>query len=187
MTLRSIRVFPFTLVFLGSCRKRDEQTALFSIFLKICCYIRIPEAFDAKLQVLLGTRQGSWVLEHAFQPDLGTHLILTEKGFTGDNCEISQVFLCANPGYAFWSHRQTKPLTWSLLQFPCWWAWGQDKNFSLLFLKDLNICRWKAMVHNTICGWLAEREPLFKKGWEKHRENRSRCFTESNLVAHTEW
>lgn len=43
---------------------------------KLCCYVRIPEAFNSKLQVLLGTRQGSRVLEHAFQPDLGTHLIL---------------------------------------------------------------------------------------------------------------
>lgn len=55
------------------------------------------------------------------------------------------------------------------------------------FLKALNICRWKAIVHNTICGWLAEREPVFKKGWKKHWENSSLCFTESNLVAHTEW
>lgn len=38
---------------------------------------------------------------HAFQPDLGTHLSLTEKGFTRDICKISKVFLCANPGYAF--------------------------------------------------------------------------------------
>ncbi|TRZ19505.1 hypothetical protein HGM15179_007618 [Zosterops borbonicus] len=60
-----------------------------------------PEAFDAELQVLLGTRQDSWVLEHDFQPDLDTHLIVTERSFTRDNCKISKVFLCASPGYAF--------------------------------------------------------------------------------------
>lgn len=49
-----------------------------------------PEAFDAELQVLLGTRQDSWVLEHDFQPDLDTHLILTEKSFTRDNCKLAK-------------------------------------------------------------------------------------------------
>lgn len=80
-----------SLLFLGASRKRDDQSALISVFFKICCYVQTPEAFNAELQVLLGTRQDSWVLEHDFQPDLDTNLVLTEKSFTRDNCKISSV------------------------------------------------------------------------------------------------
>lgn len=138
----------FTLVFPGSCRKKDEQPRSslgYSYKLLLCLNCRIIGSAWNKARLLVCGARLSAGLGDSFESD-------SEEFYQG------QLQTLAVPSGHTWGHREQ--VTGLISSISSLITLGKGKDFSLLFLKDLQAFMQKAVGHEAVCGWLAERKPV---------------------------